>query len=230
MSMFAKAKAVNVPKAKAAGKDEVQLYGLETLAELDALIKALTTMKSTLDVEVKGAAFDRFVQIGKDNGGKRPDSFRGIDGKASASIELRKRSTASVLTQDEQDMMTKLGIPFEKMIGMQKMFGINPIYSENTDLLAKVETALAGVVPEDFIVVQEETSKMVVTDESVEMAFKKNIKEVIKAVTTLAIKPKLAVTDIGQIMDSVKAMITDIDTVDSIKGTADAVVADAVVA
>jgi hypothetical protein len=205
MGMFKTAKVVETKKPAKAGKAEVQVSGLKTLAEIDALIKALDTLKSTLSTEVKDFAFDHFYTTAN---GVRPTSFRGIDGDASASIEMRKKSTMSVLGEAEQQLLTEAGVPFEKMVGTVKMFGINPTYTTNDDLLAKVEAALTGIVPEDFIVVQEEKSKYVVTDATVEQAFAKNAsREVIAAITVLAIKPKLAVTDIATIMDDVKAMI-----------------------
>lgn len=205
MGMFDKAAVVKTAKPAKAGKTEVQVVGLKTLAEVDALIKALSTIQATLSAEVKTFAFDHFYTTAH---GVRPTSFRGVDGDASASIEMRKKSTMSVLGEAEQKLLTDAGVPFEKMVATQKMFGINPKYSEDQVLLAKVEAALTGQVPEDFIVVQEEKSKFVVTDATVEQAFAKSAsRDVIAAVTVLAIKPKLAVTDIAAIMDDVKAMI-----------------------
>lgn len=211
MSMFKTAKVVAPAKPAKAGKNEVKLAGLKTLAEIDALIKALGSLKVTLDSEVKGVAFEHFYTHAD---GVRPTSFRGVDGDASASVELRKKATTSPLGEAEQALLTAANVPFEKMVGTVRMFGINPTYTANDELLAKVEAALTGIVPEDFIVVQEEKSKYVVTDDTVATAFKVNAsREVIQAITVMAIKPKLATTDIAKIMDDVKAMIAATATV-----------------
>lgn len=206
MSMFANAKPVAEKKAtKKSTKTEVSMPGLQTMAEIDALMKALAGMKEAVEAGVKSDAFDHFYTTAD---GKRPESFRGVDGIASASIELRKRSTMSALSETEQALLTEHNVPFEKLVATQKLFGINPVYAENTELLGKVETALTGIVPADFIVVQEERSKSVVTDATLEKAFaQKTPREVIQAITVLAVKPKLAVTDLASILDDVKAMI-----------------------
>jgi hypothetical protein len=218
--MFKNAKVVKEAKPAKAGKAEVEMPGLKTHAEIDALIKALTTIKGTLDVELKIEAMDKFMELGQN--GIRPESFRGIDGTASASIELRKRSTMSPLTTEQVALLAAHNVSVETLVGTHKMFGINPTYTENTDLLDKVEAALAGIVPEDFIVVQEEKSKIVVGEKTMIEAFaNKAPRAVIEAITVLAIKPKLAVTDIAAIMDSVKEMIAATPTVlDSQKAAA----------
>lgn len=207
MSMFANAKPVETkkPAGKKSAKQEVSLVGLQTMAEIDALMKALAGMKEAVEAGVKADAFDHFYSTAD---GKRPTSFRGVDGIASASVELRKRSTMSALSETEQALLTEHNVPFEKLIATQKLFGINPVYAEDTALLGKVETALSGIVPADFIVVQEERSKSVVTDATLDTAFaQRTPREVIQAITVLAVKPKLAVTDLVSIMDDVKKMI-----------------------
>ena len=207
--MFKNAKAVEAPAKPAAkkAKTEIQLADLLQVAEIDALMKALASAKVALDSTVKAEAFTEFMTMAAD--GSRPESFRGVDGIASASVELRKRSTMSALSDDEVALLTKYGLKVEKMIATQKLFGINPKHAENEALLEKVEAALKDIVPEDFIVVQEEKSKFVVADSVIEAAFKsKAPREVIEAVTVLALKPKLEVTDIAAIIENVKDLIT----------------------
>lgn len=207
MSMFANAKVVKAAKAPKAGKVEVKMVGLQSLAEVDALIDALSALKTTLAAEVKSAAFEHFISVAD---GKRPDNFRGVEGIASASIELRKRSTTSPLGEAELALLAEHDIPAEKLVATQKMFGIDPKYTGDTALLDVVSAALEGKVPEDFIVVQEERSKTVVTDETLRVAFSKNVRDVIAAVTVLAIKPKLDETDLGRIMDDLRAVIAPV--------------------
>lgn len=211
--MFKNAAVLTKPAPAAAKKtkDEIALAGLEQLAELDAAIKALTGAKAAIEQTVKAAAFDEFMNLASN--GKRPESFRGVDGNASASVEMRKRSTASALTDAEVELLAANGLTATKAISTPKLFGINPKHAENTELLARVEDALKDIVPEDFIVVQEERSKMVVADEVIEAAFRnKAPREVIATVTCMALKPKLNETNIEKILDDVRGMLATTPT------------------
>jgi len=208
-SLFANAKAVVATKstAKKSVKDEVQLSGLKQLAEIDALIKALGAAKITLEQSVKADAFDHFFNEAQATA-KRPDNFRGIDGYASASIEMRKRSTASALSDEEVALFKQHGLTVEKAISVQQLYAINPIYAADNKMLEKVSTAIAKIVPADFIVVQEEKFKNVVGEDTIEKAFStKAPREIIEAISVMAIKPKLATTDIGEIINSVKTLL-----------------------
>ena len=209
MSMFANAKALPTekPSAKKDKKDEVVLKGLEQLAEVDALLKTLTGLKKTLENDVKSEAFDHFFGLTRVSN-KRPDNFRGIDGNASASVEMRKRSTASALSPEEIALFEKYNIPTQKVVAVQRLFGINPIYANDDKLLEKVSKALESIVPDNFIVVQEEVSKVVVGDETIDKVFEtKAPMAIIEAVTVMALKPKLENTDISKIIEDVTKMI-----------------------
>ena len=211
-NLFAKAGKVAAPaKAAKKNKDEVQLPGLQQVAELDALIKALSAAKASLEAGVKSAGFDHFFNEAQATA-KRPDNFRGLDGTASASIEMRKRSTASALSADEIAMLEANGLTVEKAVAVQEMFGVNPSYATDTALLEKVSAALEDIVPTDFFVVQEEKSKFVVSEETMEKAFAiKAPREIIQSISTMAIKPKLEVTDISVIMENVKGLLVSSD-------------------
>jgi hypothetical protein len=208
-SLFANAKTVNPVKAtkKSSTKNEVQIDGLKQLAEIDALMKALTAAKTTLEQSVKSDAFDHFFNEAQETA-KRPDNFRGIDGYASASVEMRKRATTSALSDEEVKMFEKYDLEVEKVVAVQKLFAINPSYASDDKLLQKVEEAIAQIVPVDFIVVQEEKSKNVVGEATIDKAFSsKAPREIIEAITVMAIKPKLETTDIGEIINSVKTLL-----------------------
>jgi hypothetical protein len=210
-NLFKKAVALEAPIAaakKADKKEHVELKGLKELAEIDALIKSLSTIKASLEADVKGKGFDTFFEMAQN--GKRPDSFRGTDGTASASVEMRKRSTASVLSDSEVDLLTSHGIKVEKKVTTQMLFAINPSYAADGELLEKVSEAISAIVPEDFIMVQEEKSSNVVSDETIEAAFAKRApREVIKTITTMALKPKLETTDLKVILDDIKHYIIE---------------------
>jgi hypothetical protein len=192
MGLFSTAKTIAAPKTAKAKKEklEIAMPQLQQLAEIKALMASLEGVAKSLEGELKSSGFEKFLEMA---GSSRPESFRGVDGMASASIEMRKRGTNSALNEDEIATLKQLGIePFEQTITTE-MFGINPEYAADAKLMAKVETALSKVtgLPSDFIVKQEGRSKFVVSDEMLTAGFEKKHRAAIEIMTTMAIKPKL---------------------------------------
>lgn len=205
--LFAKAKSIEkAPTAKAKPeKKEIPLAKLQQLCEIKALMQTLEGACKSLESEVKLAGFEEFIKM--DTVG-RPESFRGTDGMASASVEMRKRGTNSALNEDEVKLLREHGIePFSQEVTKQ-LFAINPKYAEDENLLAKVEKALAKIVPEDFIVQQEGVNKYVVTDEMLDLAFKKRDRTVLEITTCMALKPKLNDEyPMASLFDNVKVIV-----------------------
>lgn len=210
MSLFSNAKTIDAKPAakKGSKKEEIQLAGIETIAQIDALTKILAAARATIEAETKSAAMDLFVDMAD---GKRPENFRGVEGDASASVELRKRSTASALNEGEIQHLTSLGLKVEKAVAVQELFAINPAYAGDAKLLEKVSKALEKIVPVDFIVKQEEKSKTVVTDETIDGAFAANDRTAIEIVSVLALKPKLEVTNVDKLFATVQKLVTGTD-------------------
>ena len=206
--MFSTAKKIEAKPTAKAKKDKVQIAvaGLSDLAKLDALIKAATAMKATLETEIKTFGFDQFMDMA---GGSRPSSFEGTDGDATASVELRKRGTNSALNEEEVAALQAVGITPFKQVVTNGLFAINPKYAEDETLLGKVEKSLAKIVPDDFIVRQEEVSKLVVSDEILDEAFRTaKPAPVLAIMTTMALKPKLSEAyDMTKLMDDAKAIM-----------------------
>jgi hypothetical protein len=206
--MFSTAKPISSkPTAKAKQeKQEHTLAGISDIAKLDALIKAATAMKASIETGVKEAGFAIFVESA---GGVRPTSFRGVDGDASASVEMRKRGTNSALNDDEANVLREAGYEPFKQIVTNGLFAINPKYAEDGKLLGRVEKALTKIVPDDFIVRQEEVSKLVVSDAILDEAFRKDADAaVLQIMTTMALKPKLnAEYDMASLIDDVSAIM-----------------------
>jgi hypothetical protein len=198
-------------KASKPAKKEIAIEGLESLAQVDAAIKALEGIKASLEPKVKATAFTAFVNMAD---GVKPDSFTGVDGQATASMELRKRGTNSALKVDEVILLQKHGINPLKEVTCPELFAINPKYAGDATLLGKVEAALSDIVPADFIVQQAEISKQVVTEENVGAVFAAKTKltrdefeALVKVVTTQAIKAKLAETNFEKIMANVAKLV-----------------------
>lgn len=215
MALFSKPAALapaKTGKAAKPAKKEIAIEGLQSLAQVDAAIKALEGLKASLEPKVKANAFTAFVNMAD---GTKPDSFTGLDGDASASMELRKRGTNSALKVDEVILLQRHGINPLKEVICPELFAINPKYAGDAALLGKVETALADIVPEDFIVQQAEVSKQVVTEDNVGAVFaakskltRDEFEALVKVVTTQAIKAKLTETNFDKIMADVAKLIS----------------------
>ncbi len=192
MGMFEKKEAAAKPAPKKKGKEKLQI-NLEALRQytiLDAVIKQATALQSTLKGEINEASFSTFTGlVGK--AAERPSSFEGVSTGVTASLEVRKRSSASVLTDAEVELLKENDIVAEEKVITPFHFYINPAHVNNKDLLAKVEKALAKIVPEDFIQQQDEVKKFVVNDTMLDEAFKNGApEEVLRVLTTLAVKAK----------------------------------------
>lgn len=193
--MFADAKVIAPPttKAKKSAGNEVQVDGLYEIAAIDLVIKNLESAKSALEGDVKNQVRDIFINNAEKTG-KRPSNFRGIDGPAEASCELRKRSTRSVLTEDEANLLTEANIPFETVTDIEETFVINPAYASDQKLLAKIEKALKGIkdLPEDFIMKQQGATRKVVSDETIDTVFEKKLgRKFLDIVALIALKPQI---------------------------------------
>lgn len=213
MGLFAKA-ATLAPVKSVKGKAEkkqIPIEGLEAYAQIDSAIKALEALKASYEPQVKGLAFNEMLLLA---GNSKPESFVGVDGIATGSMEFRKRGTNSPLKDEEHELLLRAGIVPHKEVICQELFAINPKYAADNALLGKVEKALAKVVPEDFIVQQAEKSKMVVTDANVDEVFaarpklaKDEFEALVKVVITQAVKPKLSETNFDDIMASIAKLI-----------------------
>lgn len=213
-NMFSKAKATPVTKTKTKGKAkrEVEIAGLEDLAQVQALIASLEAVAKTLASDVKDKAVDEFVREGMAIN-RRPDNWRGVDGVGSASVELRKRSTRSKLTAAEQEQLTAAGISFGEAVTTEERFVINPAYMNDQALLEKASNAMSKVkgMPEDFITLQAKQSHSVATEATLNEVFALDdaakVRELVAVAGTLALKPKLEATDIEATLASVKKLL-----------------------
>ena len=204
MAMFSKTPPTTATKKPKAGKDkeQLQLSGIEDLAVIDAVIKQAEAIAATLKAKLNDTTFDHFAsKVGQPD---RPSSFEGIDGNATASLEIRKRSANSVLSADEVAVLAAEGITAHEEVIKPFLFHINEKYAGDTALLGKVEAALAGIVPDDFIQQQVEIKKYVVSDAMLDELFRRHPlpggstvpanekqKSLLKLMVTMAVKPKL---------------------------------------
>lgn len=213
MSLFDKAQPVTKPAvSNAKSKESIEVAGLEQYAMLDALGKNIATVQKTVGAVIKDEAMADLFYNKAMEAGELPESLQGYEGIATASLECRKRGTNSPLTEQEVEVFKANGLEPEKAVITHEAFLLNPKYTGDMKMLAKINKLLEGKVPEDLFMKQEEVSKYVVTDSLVAEACSKKAempREVFMLMTVLAIKPKLAETNIGQILDDVKPLIVE---------------------
>jgi len=209
MAMFDKAKTIAPAPKKALEKkkQEIEIAGIEHLAMIDTLQKTLETVRGTLESEVKSAAAERFARHIQETG-QRPDNITGVEGNGAASIQFRRKSSAYALSEEAVALLRTNGIEPEKQVTTPQLFAINPAYASDEALLAKVEKAIAKIVPEDFIVVQAEASKLVATEDTLNLAIRnKAPAAVIQSLTTISCGLKLRKVDMGTILQFVGGLI-----------------------
>jgi hypothetical protein len=198
---------VSPKKGKVDNKEKIKIEGLEDYAMVDSLEKNLKAIKETLKGKVNGQMKEIFTR----QNNKRPENFRGIQNKASASCEMRKRTIASALTEEEVEALEADGVPVGSEVSVPSRFIINPDFMMDQALLQKISDAMRKVpgLPENFIVMQPEQSTRVVTDETLDKVCEKGlIKKHFDKVATLAIKAKLETElDIEKVLESVREMV-----------------------
>jgi hypothetical protein len=214
MSLFkaATSKAKPDVKAKPNAKKEFPLAGLEEFAELVAMQQALAGLIASKGEVLKNTGYAKFIELSRQADGAVPASWVGVDGVATCSMEARKRGTNSPLSVDEIAILKQANITPATEVIVGQLFGINPAYAGDAALLERVSDAISGFVPEDFIIVQNEKSKQVVSIENQAAAWKTGDANVIAVVTTMGIKPKLATVDFDKILDKVGDILAAAET------------------
>jgi hypothetical protein len=212
-TLFTNAKTLEKPAvATKADKETIALPGLEEYAKLDALGKAITSVQKTLGATLKDETLSDVFYGKIRKSGELPESLIGKDGIATASLECRKRGTNQPLSDEEVKVLLASGVPVKDEVITQELFGINPVYTGDIKLLEKISKLLDGKVPADLFVKQERVVKKVVTEDTLKVACElkeKLPRNVFSLITVLAIKPTLAETNIGSIIDDVKELVVD---------------------
>ena len=214
-NMFAQAKAnAAEPKAKAKSKkdrDEVTVDSLNEYAAVDYVIKTLESLKETYKGEVTDQMMTYFVETGL-RFKAQPKNFTGTDTNATASCQLRKRTSRSNLTPADTDTLDNLGISYDTVEDVTTTYIINAKYKDDEKLLGKVNVALSKIkdIPEDFIEMQVGQPRKVVTDVSVREAFDLtdagDLESALNIVATFAIRPTYKDT-MKKALDFIKSLV-----------------------
>lgn len=144
-NMFDKAKATTPTKTVGKGKSAKPQFDIESLREYAALknaAKQIDAALETLKEEVNDQALEIFLNS------QDKASFQGIEGDTTASLQMRRRSSRSILSEAEAALLGTHEIDVVKT--EDSRFYISRDYSDNPELLGKVSAALDGIVPDDF--------------------------------------------------------------------------------
>jgi len=212
MVKFADAKVVSKTPAKKekSVKPHHNLTGLLRFSAIKNAIDTLETLGKTFEQGVKSQMLNHFIETGSESGTK-PANFEGTEAQASASCELRKRSSKSALSTEDKALLASYNIPVDEAKSDIETYIFNPKYLGDTELMKKVEAALNKVkdIPEDFIMKQEAVTTYTVSDATVDAVFalkdKAKLEKLAPIVTTLAIKTKL--DDDNLVADTIRSLL-----------------------
>jgi hypothetical protein len=209
-NLFSTAQTLEVaakPKKGGKVKAKAEIEGLEDFATVTTLLKNLETIQKTMEGPIK----EKMKEVFLAQNSTYPESFEGTEGSASASCECRKRTTKSVLKEDEVEELEEDGIEVGSEEIVPERFIINPAHAQNKALLQKVSDALKGVpgLPEDFIVLQAAQVNRIVSDVTFREVCEAGLLEKhFSKIATLAIKPKLEKEiDIKAVISKVKELV-----------------------
>ena len=174
----------NSPKGKKA-KDQVATPGVQLFAALNAVKTNVEAQLEIVGERIKGTVLKRASALLK------RDSYEGIENGTIASLQLRIRNSRSGLTPEEIDLLNTYKIPFN---AAPTKFVINPNYSGDTELLARISEALQGVegLPADFL--QKEVGNATVSEDSIKKVSEQKgpVRDaLLPVVLTPAIRPAL---------------------------------------
>lgn len=204
MNPFTTAKVVSskTKSTKSAPTDAHEIKGIAEFYALRTVYQALEGVIKATEFGVKERASEHFIDEGFRKHIK-PDNFKGyenetvdVDGekvirKAVVGCEMRKRSSMSILSEDQKALLDKHGVSTQ--VKTPSTFSINPEYVEDAALMKKVAEALSKVpgLPTDFFTTNEPV--YVTTDTTIAEVFalkdKQAVKELIPVVCTFGLKP-----------------------------------------
>lgn len=196
-NIFTQAPRMTPAPKKPKDAEIIELDGINELAAVRVLEKALKDANDQQTALVTGKMVDEFIKRGM-RIGLRPKNFRAKDEEALASCQLQSRGAKSGLTEDEAKLLKQHGIPFSEVHLQEPTYLINPKYAEDQTLLERVAEALQAIpdLPKDFIMKIREVRRQV-TDDTINAVFtkdKKLLRTLLPIVTTPIVKTTLEVS------------------------------------
>jgi hypothetical protein len=172
--------------SKKTDRPEIEIEGIYNLAALDMVLADVKAAREELETEVKAAARAEFVRQGTASK-CQPENFRGLEKGASASMEMRKRSNRSALSEEEIALCDELGIEYVEHEEVIETFVINPTYLTDAKVMAALEKVVGDAVrqhrlPLDILQKQEGVKRTILVDTALASLFAKSKDVVEKAI------------------------------------------------
>ena len=161
--------------SKKTDSKEIVTAGIHRLAAYDVVIDTLKVERADLETDIKAAAKVVAINVGCAIK-SRPENYHGVENKSSASIELRKRSNNSKLSDDEITNCKEWGIETQEDEVVVEAFVINP--DADAKQMAALEKLIndgikAGKLSPDIIKKQEGVKRTLLADNALDTLFAK---------------------------------------------------------
>lgn len=206
----AKTLAPTAPAKKGSKARQVEIGNLKNLATLVAIKKSVESMIEAFEEDVKSQAVVEFVKTGA-AAKARPDNFEGIDGSATASVQLKKKASNIALSAEEVDLLARFKIPTEKRTDVHGTYVFDPEALKDEAKMEAIAKLLEDAGHDDVIRYQEERSKTVVAEKALDEVFKLDpvvIGDILPVIASIAVKPKVDEAEIAEVIASLSKLIT----------------------
>lgn len=187
-----------VVRASGSGLKHIPLAGVQNYAilrKVEAMIKA---SRMLLEANIKDAASTMCVDFGIALK-KKPDNFVGTENDDTATCVFAKRSSASVLTAEEQALLTEYKVPFTTDT-TPDTFSIPDKYVADPVWRAKIVAALNTIpdCPTDILERTPGFDKVTINEKTIDAIFQHNDKDTVSqllpVVTSLRVRTKSNMT------------------------------------
>lgn len=195
---------------------KVFIEDLYDLKMLKMIKRVIDEAESEVDSRVKNRMREYFIEQGMMES-RRPKNFKGYERDAEASCELKKRGTRATLKSWEVELLQEHGIAAQEVVDRKEAYIVNPVYTEDQDLMRRVSEALQRVegIPSDFIQFQEGSTRMVVQESSLDAVFHKNrsvVEQLLPVVSILAIRldiddNEVSTLDVRSVMEDLEHLM-----------------------
>lgn len=196
------AKTVKPSPKSTLDKQDFPVPGLAFIGKARAIMKALKAVCDTKEGVVKTDTLsETFAERGA-KVGHRPENYQGRDGTVTGSMQLKDRSSASPLKDEEKDALDQAGISYET-------FEISPAHFRFNEAYAKPETMEeignqidaareAGfVIPEDLFTYYAAETKALATERTIAAVYETKDKDLIKKLLPIVACIAIGPTKIG---------------------------------
>ena len=191
---------------------EIVTKGILKLAAYDVVMDTLKVERADLETDIKGTAKALAIEVGCATK-VRPDNYTGTEDKASASIEVRKRSSNSKLSDEEITNCKEWGIETQVVEDTVEAFVINP--EADAKHMAALEKLIgdaikAGKLPSTIILKQEGVKRTLLADNALDTLFTKPRDVVEKAFSMCGTQAVGKTKFPGTLADALKLIEQDI--------------------